>query len=103
MFLYVDASHPATHASGTETFIPGSERGRAWVWSATKKTIVCAGAFDATTPPEVEVTHYGDDNHDLDADVALELQLRRISIRPAGRELGRRRPAAIAPTAGRAR
>jgi len=82
LVMYVDEEQDPKYTGG-ETFEPGFERGRAWVWSAKTHTIICAGTFDGTTPESVGATIFDRDHHDLDVGVALTLAQGRASVRSA--------------------
>ena len=83
LIVRIDAERDAK-IDGGNTFEPGFQRGRAWVWSPERSTIVCAAAaFAATTPDNVEATVYKEDYRQTDKSVALTLALGRASTSAA--------------------
>lgn len=84
--LYVDEIH-RPEATGDKTFKGGNERGRAWVWSQSKGTVVCASTFESRTSQEVIATYFGHEHRDDETSSSLMLNLRDHSIRSAMSDL----------------
>jgi hypothetical protein len=82
LVLEVDHEVKAKHGAG-DSFEPGSQSGRAWVWTSTTHKISCAGEFAATTPSEVTATIYDGEDPDNEKDIQLTLALGRMSERSA--------------------
>lgn len=81
--LVLEVDHQVKAKRDGDSFEPGSQSGRAWVWTSTTHKISCAGEFAATTPSEVTAKVYGDENPDTEKDVQLTLALGRMSERSA--------------------
>jgi len=86
-FLFVDELHRPVQ-TGEGTFAGGDERGRAWVWSASRKTIVCASTFASETPRKVLIDFFlAPQERSGEVDSGLMLGLRRQSVKSAIRGL----------------
>ncbi len=81
MVLYVDHEVKAKYVS--DGYEPGSQTGRAWVWSATTHKIICAGEFSGTTPDKVSAKVYAGEDSSSEMDIAMTLALARASERSA--------------------
>jgi hypothetical protein len=80
--LFVDELHRPTQTD-EKTFAGGDERGRVWVWNPKARTVICAGTFESTTPHEVLVKFYHEDNRPMQVSSDLMLSLRKNSIHSA--------------------
>lgn len=82
LVLYVNEEVRPKYDGG-DTFDGGSQRGRAWIWSAKTHQVTCASEFVGTSPADVTARIYDQRSPGTDVSVALTLALSRASERSA--------------------